>query len=377
MRAGLAAILCATAGLRAAAASAQAVPRIELRPADAVAAAEFTLVTSVRELRDRSLLVADVGQTQLVHLLWGRVETTVIGRVGDGPGEYRAIGGLFPIGGDSTLLFDTFLHRWTLLAGDRAVAAVGEQRSRTWLLGTRVVGADTSGRVLAAQGVSFRPRLPRVLAFADSVALLLAERGSDRLDTLAVVKGRGAAGFDVIPGRAGRPRLVLFGNPLASEDQALLFPDGWIALALTEPYRVDWRTPGGRWLRGAPLPVAAVRVTDRERCFASARVIGPERPCDPSELRGWPETVPAFLPASMQRLAPALLAAPDGCVVISRTPTAASPGHRYDIVDRSGHLVGVLVLSPDEVLIGFGARFAYTLLTDDLGVQRLRRHPWP
>jgi len=72
-----------------------------------------------------------------------------------------------------------------------------------------------------------------------------------------------------------------------------------------------------------------------------------------------------------------LFAAPDGKLLIARTPTAAAPQHQYDVVDRNGHLVAILSMKSSEALIGFGAQSVYVLETDDMGIQRIRRHSWP
>lgn len=69
--------------------------------------------------------------------------------------------------------------------------------------------------------------------------------------------------------------------------------------------------------------------------------------------------------------------APDGRLVIARTPTEASAQRRYDVVGRRGRLAGVITLRACDALIGFGGRSVYVLSTDAVGVQRLRRHSWP
>jgi hypothetical protein len=93
----------------------------------------------------------------------------------------------------------------------------------------------------------------------------------------------------------------------------------------------------------------------------------------PSDVPGWPDAVPPFLPG----ISRALLAAPDGRVLVARTRTVVSTGTRYDVVDRQGQLSATLELSGNEMLVGFGRSSAYTVTTDDLGLQRLRRYAWP
>jgi hypothetical protein len=173
---------------------------------------------------------------------------------------------------------------------------------------------------------------------------------------------------------AGRAGTVVSNNPLGSEEKALLFSDGWISIAWADPYRVDWRSPNGHWIRGSPLPFEAVALNNREKCAALQRwALTRSSSCDPSILPGWPRTIPPFLPG----MTPVLLAAPDGRLVVARTSTLASPGKDYDIVDRQGKLAGRIRLRQNEVLIGFGVRSAYVLVTDDLGLQTIQRHPWP
>jgi hypothetical protein len=160
-------------------------------------------------------------------------------------------------------------------------------------------------------------------------------------------------------------------NPLAAEDQAILFPDGWIALARLEPYRVDWIAPDGSPVVGAPMPVAAVRVNDAlKRAVIARRYPKVEPPFTADEFPPWPATFPAFAND-------ALLAAPDGRLVIRRMVNPLTSVAVYDFVDRVGKLANQLELPIRERLVGFGARSLYVVATDDDDVEHLRRHPWP
>ena len=38
---------------------------------------------------------------------------------------------------------------------------------------------------------------------------------------------------------------------------------------------------------------------------------------------------------------------------------------------------GQLIMSPNECIVSLGAKSVYVAVTDDDGIQRLRRHPWP
>lgn len=165
----------------------------------------------------------------------------------------------------------------------------------------------------------------------------------------------------------------------------MLFPDGWIAVAHVGPYRVDWRLPHGEWVRGTPIRGEIPPLTEGERCAAlqgwDYRGIAP---CDGDYVShfAWPEHPPPFLgPDHMRRMSargtPALFAAPDGTLVIRRTPLARSMNSRYDVIDRRGRRIGRIVMGRREAIVGFGDRTVYTIATDDMDLQWLRRHEWP
>jgi hypothetical protein len=148
-----------------------------------------------------------------------------------------------------------------------------------------------------------------------------------------------------------------------------LFPDGWVALARTDPYRVDWRRPDGSVLHGTPLPIPLVRLDEREKRVALRRELR-QQDVSTSLFKDWPEHLPPFR-------RDALLADPQGRVVIHRMPSADEEGQRYDIVDRAGRLAGFLRLPPNERIVGFGSRSIYIVVKDQDDIERLRRHPWP
>lgn len=359
------------------------VPLVQLPPATAEASVQFTHVRAVRELSDGRLILDDMTERRLLVLDWTSTEPTPIGRIGDGPKEWRGLGPLYPLAGDSTLFVDSYYQRWKVIVDGTLEEVEGGPEQR----GTRLLGADVRGNVLGVRGLSYaRPETWRQgqtfyrtrsagASGADSLALVLAGLNSPRWDTIARLRGPGPQPSRQLP---NKPGYVIDGLPLASHDRAILFPDGWIAVVYVSPYRVDWRTPDGSWRRGRPLPFESVVVTDDIKC----RSIEPWLPkhmdwaCDPDFFTDWPRTVPPF---AIERRLPELFGAPDGSVVVPRL--VLDPGisrtHRYDIIDRSGELIGVLMLSPAQRLIGFGADSAFTLTTDNLGLQTLARHPWP
>lgn len=348
---------------------------VMLPPAEATSSVQFSRPTSIRELADGRVLVADRLERRLVLLradLSGEVAD--IGRMGQGPGEFASVHLLHPLGGDTTLLTDPQGGRWHLAGPEGMLGSIGPRSRGVRLLGNNLSGTDSLGGVLGVQGYS--PDSPDMASgrLADSLLLLLVSRASAEVDTVARLKGQGFRPPEVRR-PSNRPMMLVTGNPLHSEDQALLFPDGWIAVAYVEPYRVSWRSPGAEWTRGPTYEVERVRVTEGERCFALARYVGSHIPCDPTLTPGWPEFAPPFV---FTRTFPDLFAAPRGSLVIKRTPTSLAPDARYDVFNRLGERTGTLALREGQRILGFGESSVYIVTRDPrTDLHTLSRHPWP
>ncbi|HLA89094.1 MAG TPA: hypothetical protein VJL28_01530 [Gemmatimonadaceae bacterium] len=330
------------------------------------------------------MLVAGAGYLPLAVGDFRSREVEPVGREGDGPGEYREVTRIHALGGDSTLVEDRRRLRWIILDGSRAVATLA-----TWAQGARgptVAAVDGRGRVLElrasrygeAAGVPVMQYAANaesllVLIHRDVIAAMSGRAARSEPDTVARLRGR-FRGLRVARRGTYRDAPLFFElhNPLGVEEQAMLFPDGWLALALFDPYRVDWITPEGRRLAGRPLPFTPTIVDDRQMRHAIV-MWGPggrQSVFGPTDFPNWPDNLPPFHND-------ALVAAPDGRLLIQRTSNALEPFTLYDIVDRAGELNGRLKLAANERIIGFGVRSVYVLVITDDDTQRLRRHPWP
>jgi hypothetical protein len=345
--------------------SAQPVPTVKLNPANATLREEFSnlSISAVRELRDGRVLVVETGSvSRLVVADFVTNTVTSIGRKGSGPGEFDVAASIFALAGDSTLMLGG-MSRWLVLDGARIVATTKPDDPGLLAARAMILGVDHRGAVL-----SFVPGA----SSGDSSAIGLVSRRTGTITPIVKL----AVGVE--PGYPPRDRKGeringTRGAWVAAGEMSCLFPDGWVAVARLNPYRVDWRSPDGTWTRGSALPVPVVRIDEREKRAYMTRVA--KRSGDPvqpaSAYPSWPTTVPPF-----DRFPPPL-AAPDGKVLIARTPTADHPEMRYDIIDRAGRLERQLVLGANERILGFGARSVYVAVTDDDGVQRIERHPWP
>lgn len=354
---------------------AQTVREVRLGPATGELEDGFTSISAVRELSDGRLLVADRSEIRVAVADWRTGRITTVGREGKGPGEYAAIAKLHPLRADSTLVEDPWLGRWLLLDADRIVDAFpyGQRRGRTIPF---VWGGDRSGNVLAVEWYSFgqSPGEPKMelSAFAESLLVALESRATGRRDTIARLKGGFLGNRElrkpVVPG--GPPIRWVIGNPLGVEEQALLFPDGWIAIARASPYRVEWVSPDGQRRAGPPLPFERVPVDERQKRAAIAWRFKPGAGFTPDEMPPWPATLPPFTNE-------ALVATHDGRLAIRRMSDARIDATRYDVVDRAGRLTARIILGRNERIAGFGRQSVYVIEKDEHDLEWIRRHRWP
>ena len=344
---------------------------MHLAPENASLAASFTRISAVRELRDGRVLILDPRDQGLVVANMGSGAVEPISRKGGGPGEYQSLRYALPLAGDSTLL-PAGPGRWLLMDGARVVVTVPPDDSALRASGGSPASADMHGHVLGMGAPSFHAGTYS-MGKGDSLAVLLVSRATGAGETVARTRVAPMR-VTVRTGKDGQITSMELRRPvLAPGEAATLFPDGWIAVARLDPYRVDWRAPDGSWTKGAAIPVPVVRLDDREKRAEMQRIADETgRPVPaPETVEAWPETMPPFVDAN------ALYAAPDGRLVVLRQPTAEAPGNRYDVVDRRGRVAGTLSLPANQRIVGFGAKSVYIAFTDDDGLQTLRRHPWP
>jgi hypothetical protein len=337
-------------------------------------------VRQVRELEDGTLLVLSSRSKVPLHADYATGLVNEVSREGAGPGEFRQPHALMALPGDSSLVCDA--DRCVILVGTRPVST-----RRTWLVhayGPRFEGADRHGRILEVRpskyGTQPGTRLYPYHHIAESLAILIHHRAptgsadavTARVDTTAHVRGafRGAKYHVRGSYRGVGVRYGLI-SLLTGEEQATLFLDGWIAVAYAEPYRVDWITPDGRRIPGAPLPFVEVPVDDVQRKAAVARDF-PRSPTlfAPEDYPHWPKVLPPFSDK-------ALLAMPDGRVAIRRQVDARDPATVYDLVDRQGRLTAKLRLKPNENVAGFGRGAVYVIRKDREDLEWIERYSWP
>lgn len=330
---------------------------------------QFTRVSALRELPDGRLLIADSREKRLMIANAASLRTRQVGRIGDGPGEYRAPSRLLPGAGESTYVIDTQARRWMLLVGDRFTPSIPPEMSlRLTSYEPPIRGLDGRGRLLITTAF----RLYQRTFDSDSTLLEVAYLHLTERDTIARLKGRGSARGSVTRRDGGLTVEYLLYNPFGVEEQAYLFPDGWIAIAYLAPYRVRWIRPDGSEVEGPVLASSATAASQEEKRFAVAREWSwlPKPLLAPSDFPAWPTSVPSFQND-------ALLPLHDGRISVWKMPTVNSPENVYEIIDRRGEVSARLTLPPAQRVLAFGARHVYVVSRDEDGVETVDRHRWP
>lgn len=346
--------------------------RLELPPPEQTLDEEFSNVRAVRELGDGRVLVSDAGDNRLVVADFAENTVRSIGRTGAGPGEVRYFGRLYPLGGDSTLLTDEpDGRRWLVLSGDSIVQTLPPDDPLIVASSGAPRGTDRRGNIVLSRTYrQVRTNQRNGFRLVDSVVAVLVDRRSLRVDTLGRllhVDQRVQA-----LGTRERPYTIFRQAHLSSVESISIAPDGWVAIATHQPYRVTWRSPDGRITVGPSLPWPEIFVDARERRAHAARVARiTGASLGAVEEENWATRVPPFGGAF------SALHTPDRHLLLRKMPWSGAEGTRYDVIDRSGGLVAQMVIPDRRWLVGFGARFAYAVTRDEDGIQHLSRHSWP
>ena len=270
-------------------------------------ASEMTSVSAVRELRDGRAVVLDATSRSLFLFDFLTSRTTRISGEGAGPREYSRPSHLIALGGDSTLVYDPGNQRYLVLGpGGQPIGSIPEfeyrdERRRSHEVAVR--GADERGRLYFS--------LPRVLARrGDQTPILRFDRRSYIADTVGTIT--------------------------EGEDDWVVLPEGGIAIARAEPFRVEYHPADGEAVIGEVVP------------YRRARVNG---------------------------IGPALLLAPNGRLWVARVAGELSESVTYDIFDRQGVRMERSTFAAGSRVVAFGRDRVYVVRREGDGEVYLDRFP--
>ena len=369
---------------------AQAPRQIRLKPATAELNEEFTAIGSVRELPDGRVLINDPRETRVVvaDLKAGTVQQ--IGRKGQGPNEYGAAANLLALGGDSTLMVDGSTHRWVLFSGAAIAVTLPPDAPILKAAKTFARGADARGNVWSLQSSSFLANLdPQHMRTgttttgpSDSDYVVRANRVTFKVDTVASLRSAVSRVSVTADAQGKLANVSVMRPPLAVGEEAVLFADGWFAVARLNPYRVDWISPEAKVSKGQPLPVTPIKSTKAEKdayferqqaAQAAGRSGGGG--ARPPDLQRQLDALRDLFPDEFPPFTNGLIAGGDGNLYLRHPISMDYLDYRYDIVDRRGKLIGVLAMGKNERLVAVTKTAVYVVWKDADDIERLRRHP--
>jgi hypothetical protein len=337
---------------------------------------EFTQVSEMFELRDGRVLVLDrlQGEVRLADLRTGRQQ--LMGRIGDGPREYRAALELVPLGGDSVGVYDDANVRILIVTGAGTLGGFVSPFSSAD--GTRIGGfvGDGSGWIYGEQRARSSDDSASIFRWrAGEPVAKLVTRIHRPLPDGAVAMGQGT----VRPGSFARPD---------TRNLWAVGVDGRVAVAVFRPYHVLFTSRSGEKVVGPEIAFRRLEMNDSlKTAFLGERekaVTGeifnpatgqktilrePVFPVDPSTIT-WARELPPFRGNAF------IAFAPDGKLWIQRT-TFGREGARYDIVDREGKLVDRVHLPEGHRVVGFGRNEMYVVRRDANDLAFLQQRPLP
>ncbi len=355
-----------------------------LGPPDAVFPDDFGYVHTAVELPGGHVLVADPLGKALYRVHMDDGTRTVVGGVGQGPGEYLQPDAVWPFRGDSILLVDLGNARLVRIGPDlvfgasRPIATFAGDDAPVMVLPDAV---DEEGNAFVSVLGGYPP--------PDSGAILRVGLSAAAVDTVARYKLRDYEitetddGTYVIPVR------------LSPQDAWGVAPDGSVVIARAGHYGVNWFAPDGAVTYGDTIPYAPVSVTradmaedlraaqrhggismdsgvredgTRTTNFSRGGFGPPDEEVDYDDYT-WHDVKPTFhnTPVRVDPLGRAWV----------RRHLPADSGTRYDLFNRSGQLVKALTLEGDRIVAGFGPAHVYLVTFDELDLAYLERYRLP
>jgi hypothetical protein len=308
--------------------------------------ATFTQVSNVVELGGGRVAFTGDRQFLMADLTSGKVDT--IGVRSDTLAEgaptsaYKFPGWVARLAGDTVALVDFAAIRTTLW-NDRGQPLKA--------LAIPPAGGATPVLSYDHQGFGYKTDYRSLLGSpepggevqpSDSVPVIRIQFASGRVDTVASLAAPilGEAKF----GEQTQQVATIFGP----NDLFGALPDGRVWVARAKENRVDWRGPGGVWIRGTPRDFEKVPVTDADKARVLERIRAQAGGRLPDSLQlQWPfaEHKPPFENA---------VASPAGEVWLQRSRPIDGTEYVYDVYGPDANWKRAVKLPPDVVLAGFG-----------------------
>ena len=314
-------------------------------------------VWSIAELTDGRVVIPQAGAVLRADPATGDVDT--VGRVGEGPGEYKQPFRVLMLHGGVALL-DGQLSRLTVWNPDWTVRST-----------TPLSRYASFGGVLDTVGHAWFEQLPANVSIGeineagrpkDSTAIYRMTLPGPAYDTVAKIFEIGKVTIRFGDGATFRPRLY------QTPDVWGVLPDGTLWMARGRENRIDRMSPDGRWTVGAPRPFTPIPVTNADRRRMHSFPGLPSSSVLDTMYEPMAETKGPFAEA---------VAAPDGEVWTRLHQPAGYRRERYAVFPVSGPSTRTVSLPLGRILVAMTARNLYTIHEDDDGFWELERYDRP
>jgi len=346
----------------------------------------FGLLSSVRELPDGRVLVADPLGQFLAALDMDSGDMDIWGREGGGPQEYRQPDAVWPLPDGKSLLVDLGNGRLILVGADGSFEDTtpiafgggpgqgGRPQPPSMVLPSDV---DGSGRIYFTQRSFRNPGDSSVVA-----SVRFGEEGVEqhgRVKPQDVTQSGGGGNVQIAP------------VPMSPQDGWAVADDGrmvYVRADGADGYVVQVVQPDGSVIRSRPREIEALRPTDDDkyayldlqsssgiqvsmsinngaRQMSFGRGGGGGGQPDLRQYE-WPDRMPLFRSGTVQ-------VSPDGRIFVGRTVHAGDPS-LFDVFDMSARFLGTASFDPNSSIVGFGVDGAiYVVSVDDFGLQWLKK----
>lgn len=350
---------------------------------------DMSQIIGVLQLGDGRVAVANGSTPDVRFFDRSGVHLVTAGRRGSGPGEYQALAGLFPFGGDSMIAADLMTRRMTVVSPDGATG-------RSYTLGDKggveIVGGGTgTGSVSLAIPVGAFPD-GTVLGMVQAFRVGEAPPGAYR-DTAAYVRfsPEGVPGDTAmrIPGIemeqmtlrfAGQEVMAPSPVPLGRMT-AVAVGGNRIAVALNDGYEIEIHDATGGLATVIRVAQPALSITEDDRVAHRQEQL--DQFANTPGIRGMPEP---FLDQMRKRIEEAAYPAtypyitelrydPNGNLWAGEVQRAGLTVRRYAVFDPAGTLLGRVAMPDKFQPFWFGRDAVAGVWKDEDDVEIVRVYP--
>jgi hypothetical protein len=313
---------------------------------------QFFRIAGVRRLSTGEIVVADGGSHTIRWYDGAGRFLQSVGGPGDGPGEYRWLGGLVGLPGDSILAKDPQRHRVSLYGpSGRLIRSWVIQPLRTYVM-PPPIGRVRDGRFIAmTESGQSSP-----YGYVRYQALLVRYQDSAVVDTIAQVAGSEAYYLRC----PTRPNAICNYAPLFALQIHAAVSGDRIAIGNGDEYAVSVFDPSGALSAVYRRVIPRAKLPELWVTTLIDSAVGMQRPQDQPAVRRALEEVPRreYVPAYTDLLFDQL-----GCLWVARTTGPGDATRPWDVFDTRGSLLGTVTLPTalrvkqvdDEYILGVEA----------------------